>query len=67
MGRLRFLRDYRPGYKYPSIRGAGLKHAICHLRADFTLTIMIQSLAPEHESRAMGDDIRVGEGGREVD
>jgi len=28
---------------------------------------MILKLTPEHESRAMGDDVHVGEGGREVD
>jgi len=28
---------------------------------------MILMLTPEHESRAMGDDERVEEGGREVD
>jgi len=28
---------------------------------------MILSLAPEHESRAMGEDVQVGEGGQKVD
>jgi hypothetical protein len=31
------------------------------------LTLMIAALTPKHESRAMGDDVNVEEGRREVE